>query len=49
MIVDAVGYAPFFIGTACLGIPVLIMIVFAARLSPTETSRRAEPLAAKAD
>lgn len=33
MVVDAVGYAPFFIGTACLGIPVLVMIVFAARLS----------------
>lgn len=34
MVVDAVGYAPFFIGTACLGIPVLVMIVFVARLVP---------------
>lgn len=33
LIVDAVGYAPFFIGTACLGIPVLAMIVFVARLT----------------
>jgi len=34
MVVDAIGYALFFIGTACLGIPVLVMIVFAARLTP---------------
>jgi PAT family beta-lactamase induction signal transducer AmpG len=38
MVVDAVGYAPFFIGTACLGIPVLVMIVFAARLTPVSAS-----------
>lgn len=37
MVVDAVGYAPFFIGTACLGIPVLVMIVFAARLTQKPT------------
>ncbi|UCH76023.1 MAG: MFS transporter [Rhodospirillales bacterium] len=37
MVVDAVGYAPFFIGTACLGVPVLVMIAFVARLTPNRT------------
>ncbi len=34
--VDAVGYVNFFIGTALLGIPVLILIVLTARFSPRE-------------
>lgn len=46
MAVDAVGYAPFFIGTACLGIPVLVMIVFAARLTPGQEEASAAPAAA---
>ncbi len=33
-VVDAVGYVNFFIGTALLGIPVLILIVLAARFTP---------------
>jgi len=49
MVVDAVGYAPFFIGTACLGIPVLVLIVFAARLTPGPAPREGEPLAAEAE
>jgi len=49
MVVDAVGYAPFFIGTACLGIPVLVMIVFAARLAPGRSPGPGEPLAAHAE
>jgi len=47
--VDAVGYATFFIGTACLGIPVLVLIVFAARLTPGPSPREGEPLAAEAE
>jgi len=35
-VVDAVGYVNFFIGTALLGVPVLILIVLAARLTPTK-------------
>ncbi len=38
MVVDAVGYAPFFIGTACLGVPVLVMIAFVARLVPARAA-----------
>ncbi len=29
--VDAVGYAPFFVGTACLGLPVLLLVWLAMR------------------
>lgn len=32
--VDAVGYGPFFIGTAILGLPVALLVVLAARLAP---------------
>ena len=38
VMVDAVDYPAFFIGTALLGIPVLILIVFAARLMPVPES-----------
>ena len=38
VVVDAVDYPAFFIGTALLGIPVLILIVFAARLMPVPES-----------
>ena len=34
--VDAVGYPAFFVGTALLGIPVLLLIVLAARYTPKE-------------
>lgn len=34
MMVDAVGYAPFFIGTALMGMIPLVLIVFVARLVP---------------
>lgn len=34
MAVDAAGYPAFFIGTALLGVPVVILIAFAARLAP---------------
>jgi len=32
--VDAFGYSPFFIATACLGLPVLVLVVLAARVQP---------------
>ena len=32
MFVDHFGYTPFFVGTACLGVPVLILLVWANRL-----------------
>jgi len=35
--VDAVGYPVFFVGTAILGIPVLLLVLFAGRLAPVET------------
>ncbi len=35
-VVDAIGYVNFFIGTALLGIPVLILILLTARLTPKE-------------
>ncbi len=35
-VVDAVGYVNFFIGTALLGIPVLILILLTARFTPNE-------------
>jgi PAT family beta-lactamase induction signal transducer AmpG len=35
-VVDAVGYVNFFIGTALLGVPVLILIVLAARFTPKD-------------
>ena len=31
--VDAYGYVPFFVGTACLGVPVLILVALAARVT----------------
>jgi len=34
MIVDTIGYAPFFIFTASLGIPVLFLVMFATRVTP---------------
>ena len=49
MVVDAVGYAAFFVGTACLGIPVLVMIVFAARLTPNAPRREPAMVSTKAD
>ncbi len=36
-IVDAVGYPAFFVGTACMGIPVLVLIALASRLTGTST------------
>ena len=30
--VDAYGYVPFFVGTACLGLPVLLLVALAARV-----------------
>ncbi|MGN1055305.1 MAG: AmpG family muropeptide MFS transporter [Comamonas sp.] len=30
--VDAYGYVPFFVGTACLGVPVLLLVALAARV-----------------
>lgn len=30
--VDAYGYVPFFVGTACLGLPVLVLVALAARV-----------------
>lgn len=33
-IVDTVGYPSFFVGTAILGVPVLILVFFAARVAP---------------
>lgn len=32
--VDAFGYGPFFIATACLGLPVLVLVALAARVQP---------------
>ena len=32
LFVDHYGYAPFFIGTACLGLPVLLLVALASRL-----------------
>ena len=34
MIVDTIGYAPFFIFTAALGVPVLFLVMFATRVTP---------------
>ncbi len=36
--VDAVGYAPFFLGTAALGLPVLALILLAARYAPPKAA-----------
>ena len=38
-VVDAVGYAPFFAGTALLGLPVLVLVWLAARHAPAQASR----------
>ena len=35
--VDAVGYPVFFVGTAVLGAPVLLLVLFAGRLAPIRT------------
>jgi PAT family beta-lactamase induction signal transducer AmpG len=45
-VVDAVGYAPFFAGTALLGVPVLVLVWLAARHAPAQAS---SPSAAPAD
>jgi PAT family beta-lactamase induction signal transducer AmpG len=45
-VVDAVGYAPFFAGTALLGVPVLLLVWLAARHAPAQAS---SPSAAPAD
>jgi PAT family beta-lactamase induction signal transducer AmpG len=39
-VVDAVGYAPFFVGTAALGLPVLALVWLAARHAPALTTAR---------
>lgn len=36
MMVDSVGYAWFFTGTAAIGLPVLLLVVLAARMVPVE-------------
>jgi PAT family beta-lactamase induction signal transducer AmpG len=41
MAVDAMGYPLFFVGTALLGVPVLILIVLAGRLAPARNSNAA--------
>jgi PAT family beta-lactamase induction signal transducer AmpG len=33
--VDSYGYAPFFVGTALLGLPVLVLVALAARFQRT--------------
>ncbi len=38
--VDAVGYPTFFIGTAILGLPVLLLVLFAGRLAPVQGNTR---------
>ncbi len=45
-VVDAVGYAPFFAGTALLGVPVLVLVWLAARHAPAQAS---SPSAAPVD
>jgi PAT family beta-lactamase induction signal transducer AmpG len=35
--VDTYGYAPFFVGTALLGLPVLVLVALAARFQRTGT------------
>jgi len=34
VVVDRIGYAEFFVGTALLGIPVLILIIIAMKFIP---------------
>ncbi|MBK1666266.1 MFS transporter [Rhodospirillum rubrum] len=36
-VVDTVGYASFFIGTAALGLPVLVLVALAARFAPPKS------------
>lgn len=36
MIVDAIGYTWFFVGTAVVGIPVLVLVVIATRIEPLQ-------------
>ena len=38
MVVDSVDYEAFFIGTAVLGLPVLVLVVLAARIDPKHES-----------
>lgn len=40
--VDAFGYASFFTGTALLGIPVIVLLWFAARIVPAKTTDAAD-------
>ncbi|MFH1806447.1 MAG: MFS transporter [Pseudomonadota bacterium] len=42
-VVDSVGYSAFFIGTAAIGIPVLILVVLAGRLTTVAPARPAAP------
>jgi PAT family beta-lactamase induction signal transducer AmpG len=37
-VVNAVGYTPFFVGTACIGLPVLVLIVLASRIKSTPSA-----------
>ncbi|MCF8479177.1 MAG: MFS transporter [Rhodospirillum sp.] len=37
-VVDAVGYVPFFVGTAVIGIPVLFLVALAAKFAPPRNS-----------
>jgi PAT family beta-lactamase induction signal transducer AmpG len=32
LLVEAVGYSAFFLGTACLGLPVVILVLLAMRV-----------------
>ena len=40
--VDTWGYTPFFIGTAALGLPVLVLVALAARVQGTSAARSAD-------
>ncbi|MFM2252539.1 MAG: hypothetical protein RJB68_876, partial [Pseudomonadota bacterium] len=37
-VVNAVGYTPFFVGTACIGLPVLVLIVLASRIKSASSA-----------